>query len=97
MICSLAEHAAEAKKEYDRVIKKENKKFYATTSDSITNKSAKTNLNRKAESIDKSLNKNQNGIFTPIFPDKQWRIMMLAVQLLFLMTWLQTMQVTTVG
>jgi hypothetical protein len=24
MICSLAEHAAEAKKEYDRVIKKEN-------------------------------------------------------------------------
>ena len=85
MICSLAEHAAEAKKEYDRVIKKENllnqknKKFYATTSDS-TNKSAKTNLNRKAESIDKSLNKNQNGIFTPIFPDKQWRIMMLAVQ-----------------
>ena len=58
----------------------------------------RSNLNRKAESIDKSLNKNQNGIFAPIFPDKQWRIMMLAVQLLFLMTWLQTMQaVTTVG
>jgi hypothetical protein len=93
MICSLAKHAADAKKSTIGLYKK----FYATTSDS-TNKSVKTNLNRKAESIDKSLNKNQNGIFTPIFPEIQWRIMMLAVQLLFLMTWLQTMQaVTTLG